>query len=164
MTIALRSDASRAVVVLDGVDRVAFNEDGSLELLTPAANPTGNKVMTVSQMPFNKEYVSPEQAISAAGLLTLSHGLGVVPKQCTGELVCKTAEFGYSIGQVINCNLTLTSTSALDNKGISMAKDATNLTGRFGSNVSAFGAHNFTTGAGVDLTNANWRLIVRAWA
>lgn len=51
MTLSLRSDASRAVVVLDGVDRVAFNEDGSMELLTPAANPTGNDVPTAGQLP-----------------------------------------------------------------------------------------------------------------
>lgn len=109
-------------------------------------------------------YVSPEQTITSAGLLTLAHGLGAVPSLVTGELVCKVAEFGYSIGQIINCNLTIASTSTLDNKGISMAKDATNLTGRFGNNVSAFSANNFTSGVGVDLTNANWRLIVRAWA
>ena len=51
MTYSVRSEASRAVISLDGVDRVAFNEDGSMELLTPAANPTGNKVPVASQLP-----------------------------------------------------------------------------------------------------------------
>lgn len=46
MTISLRADASRAVVVLDGVDRVAFNEDGSMELLTPLAATDANDVPT----------------------------------------------------------------------------------------------------------------------
>jgi hypothetical protein len=110
-----------------------------------AAGVSGNDLATVGQLGLSKYYESPEQVITAAGLLTLAHGLGVVPKQVTGELVCKTSEFGFSIGQVINCSLTIISTSALDNKGISMAKDATNLTGRFGNNASAFSANNFTT-------------------
>lgn len=47
MTIGFRNDSSRSIVMLDGVDRVAFNEDGSMELLTPpSAAPDANDIPT----------------------------------------------------------------------------------------------------------------------
>ena len=51
MTTAIRSEANRSVVVVNGADKLAINEDGSMELLTPAANPSGNKVPVASQLP-----------------------------------------------------------------------------------------------------------------
>lgn len=49
MTCSIRSEATRAVIALDGVDRAAFNEDGSMELLTPPSVPTGKMVTTINQ-------------------------------------------------------------------------------------------------------------------
>ena len=47
MSISFDAKATRTVVKLDGVDRVAFNEDGSMELLTPpSAAPDANDVPT----------------------------------------------------------------------------------------------------------------------
>lgn len=165
MTTAIRSEATRAVVELDGVDRVAFNEDGSMELLTPAANPTGNKVPTAGQLPFTKEYVSPEQTITSAGGLTLPHGLGAAPKIYRCSLVCKTAEGGYSIGDVLEVPHTLDLTDTLSNsRGISLVGGTTNITIRFVSNAVVYAAIRKDNGSVLALTSANWRLIVRAWA
>lgn len=50
MTYTVRAEVSRTVIAQDGVDRFAFNDDGSLELLTPVASPTGNQVPTASQI------------------------------------------------------------------------------------------------------------------
>lgn len=164
MTIGFRSETARSIVMLDGVDRIAFNEDGSMELLTPSAAPTGNKVMTVGQMPFSKEYVSAEQVITSAGQLTLPHGLGSVPKVATVELVCVVAEQGYSIGDVVQLHSGEQSSATQDASGMSLRKSATTITVRFGSAGTALLITNATTGAGVGAVNANWRLVVRAWA
>ena len=162
MSISFRPEASRSVVVLDGVDRVAFNEDGSLELLTPAANPTGNKVMTVSQMPFSKSYVSPEQVITSAGSLTLPHSLPAPPALLQAQLICKVASNGFAIGDKVFVGID-TQESALS-RGLSVVPDTTNLNVRYGSNGNVFVVINKSTGTAEVCVNANWRLIVRAWA
>jgi hypothetical protein len=116
-------------------------------------------------LPFTKEYVSAEQTITAAGLLTLAHGFGSAPKVYSFSLICKTAENGYSIGDVVVVTTThdLTDTTAL-NRGVSVVGDSTNIRVRFVNSVNCFSGINFSTGAPVVQTNANWRLIVRAWA
>lgn len=157
MTIGFRSDSSRSIVMLDGVDRVAFNEDGSLELLTPAANPTGNKVMTVSQMPFSKVYNSPEQAITLGTVTSLTHNLGSRPKIVTLSAICKTAELGYAVGDEIDVGLAANNNSG----GASIGSNSTTL--RMIAGASGIYCHN-ASGAVAFITPANWRLVVRAWA
>ena len=165
MTYSVRSEATRAVIALDGVDRVAFNEDGSMELLTPAANPTGNKVLTASQMPFTKSYESPEQTISNAGLVTVTHGFGVLPKLLTFYAVCKVAEHGYSIGDVIKLGHTdYFATSAGAAIGFTPSLTTTTIDIRYANNANPIIELNKTTGVASLLTNTSWRLIVRAWA
>lgn len=51
MPTSIRSEANRSVIVINGADKLAINEDGSMELLAPAANPTGNDVPTAGQLP-----------------------------------------------------------------------------------------------------------------
>lgn len=46
MTTAIRSEATRSVVVVNGVDRLAVNEDGSMELLTPPSTSDANDLLT----------------------------------------------------------------------------------------------------------------------
>lgn len=114
--------------------------------------------------PFRKSYVSAEQTITQAGLLTLAHGLGEMPILTTFELVCKTSEFGYTAGQVLPIGI-MASPAGSDEYNASLAKDATNLTIRYANNsAGVFNVLNGTTGNNVILTNTNWRLVVRAFA
>ena len=129
-----------------------------------AANVVEILAYTPFAYPLFRDYASPEQTITSAGLLTLAHLLGSVPKVVTAELVCKTAEFGYAVNDVIQINPSQSSSSAADAFGISVIKDATNLKVRYGNSGTVFLALNATTGAGVNLTNANWRLVLRAFA
>lgn len=161
MAYTVKAEASRTVIAQDGVDRFAFNDDGSFELLTPASNPTGNKVPTAGQLPFTKEYTSPEQTIAAAGALTLTHGLGTTPKFWQRYLICKVAEVGYSVGDVTDVSGTQ---DASVGYGLSIVPDATNLNCRYGNSANTFFVLNKSTGLPSNITNANWRLIVRAWA
>ena len=117
--------------------------------------------------PFTKEYVSPEQTITAGGLLTLAHVLGVAPKLVSLELICKTSEYGFSVGDRLQIRHSLFSSSVSDNFGVMVVPNSTQIRCRYGANgVAAFVEGDFSTGVQIaaGLTNANWRLIVRAWA
>ena len=161
MTWGLKSEGTRTVITQSGVARVAFNEDGSMELLTPAANPTGNDVPTAGQLPFTKAFESAEQVVTSGGLLTVAHDLGVAPKLWNAIIVCKTADQGYAVGDVLE----MPTTSAGTSYGAAIVPGVSDFTVRYGNNASSplFGL-NKGTGAVTNLTPANWRLIVRAWA
>jgi len=107
-----------------------------------------------------QSYDSGEQTITAAGLLTLAHGLGAKPKVLEAVLVCKTAEYNYSVGDEVLTALDAASVS----RGASCVWDATNINIRFGSSATTFYLLDKTTGAIQATTNANWKLIVRAYA
>lgn len=158
-------ESTRTVIKQDGVGRFAINGDGSLELLTPAANPTGNKVPTAGQLPFTREYASPEQTIVAAELRTLPHNLGRAPALFRVSAICKTAEHGYSVGDVLEvqhvCDVSDTNAAV---RGVSLTSDGTNIYVRYVANTAVFTLINKTTGLVAAMTSANWRLIVRAWA
>lgn len=52
-------------------------------------------------IPFQKEFVSGLQTVTAAGRLTIAHGLGFTPKLIIAELVLTAAVGGYANGDVI---------------------------------------------------------------
>lgn len=112
---------------------------------------------------FTQYFESAEQAIISAGSLTIPHGLSVKPKLLQAVLICKTAEFGYSIGDEveIGCGLLF---FASTNRGVTLLTDATNIRGRYGLDTNVMLAHNFSTGQFISLTNANWRLKVKVFA
>lgn len=114
-------------------------------------------------LPVTKSFKSTEQTITSGGSLTLAHGLSVEPLFVTAELVCKTAELGFSINDVVQFPLSSEGASTASS-GVSAKKDATNITIRFGSNSGALLVAHATTGVANYITNANWRLIVRAFA
>jgi hypothetical protein len=106
-------------------------------------------------------FVSADQVITAAGALTLAHGLGVAPRLCTFGLVCVTAEAGYAVNDVIEFDVPGAAAAA---PSFSYWLDSTNINIRFNTSVSTFDLNHKTTGAASNLTNANWRLRVRAFA
>lgn len=126
----------------------------------------GRMTTAEGKLVVTKVYTSPQQTITAAGGLTLAHGLGVVPKFVTAQLVCTVAENGYAIGDTLQCVVTEIATSALDGKGHVIKVDATNITVRFGSagGGSNFDAVNATSGAAVGLLNTNWKVVYTAYA
>jgi len=108
---------------------------------------------------FTKIYESAGQTITSAGLLTLSHGLGVEPKVMQFTLQCTTAELGYSIGD----RLMVTSIST-NTRAQSITSDSSNIVIRFSDNSTPFAEASKTTGIATALTNSNWQLYVRAFA
>lgn len=110
----------------------------------------------------SKSYISSQQTITAGGTLTLAHGMGIAPKFVTASLVCTTASQGFTVGQEFALEV---GAQAPDMRGVNVIFDATNLTVRFGSEPTvSITALNPTSGILVALTNANFRLILRAFA
>lgn len=109
-------------------------------------------------------YTSSAQTITAGGTLTLPHGRGASPKIVTAWLVNVTGELGYTTGQEVPISVGAETTTATDNLGVSVIKDATNLTVRFGANASTFLINHATTGATSGITNANWSIVFFALA
>lgn len=120
-----------------------------------------NSKVSVSSQIFTNYYQSPNQAIVAAGSLSISHGLGKVPTLIQRFLVCVTAQAGYVPGDVIDMG---PPSDRAYSTGLAVVADATKLLGRYGSLGSVFSVLNKGTGAQSDITPANWRLFLRAWA
>jgi hypothetical protein len=108
-------------------------------------------------------YDSGNQTITTSGSLTLAHGLGAVPTLLQYTLVCQTAEAGYSINDVVHISAPSQQISTTTTRGASIVVDATNISIRFCNSTDVFEVVRKDTGASFQLTNGNWRFVVRAW-
>lgn len=119
-----------------------------------------NNVKTISALALlaalgiSASYTSANQVITSAGQLVLAHGLTRVPRIITCQLVCTTAEAGYALNEIVEIT---------SNIGHVIKVDAANLTLRFSSVATVYTIPHATTGVATALTNANWRLVVRAF-
>ena len=143
------------------------NNNGTMTLARGNVGATTQDLLTIDAngriaVPQNR-YVSGNQPITSAGALTLPHGLGSEPKQLFFYLKCLATDGGFTVGQKVVAQMQL-SNSIEDNKGLTVAVDATNISIRFGSNAAVFSVVNFSTGAGTGLANASWALVVEASA
>ncbi len=107
---------------------------------------------------FTGYFQSSDQTITASGGLTIPHGLSAKPTLVIYLLKCTTAEGNYSVGDEVMVTI-----NDRTGQGVSIWPDATNINVRYYSNASTFSIVNKTTGGTFDITNANWRLVVRAW-
>ncbi|MER9625052.1 MULTISPECIES: pyocin knob domain-containing protein [unclassified Mesorhizobium] len=107
-------------------------------------------------------YESPQQTITAGGLLTLAHGLAAKPKLYLPFLQCTTADQGYAIGDelAVNPNFSATDPSG---RGLSIVPTATSLLVRIGNDSFAYTIIRKDTGGVGGITNASWKLVMRAW-
>jgi hypothetical protein len=106
-------------------------------------------------------FQSEELTITAAGEATVAHGLGAEPKIVQLFLRCKTAEHGYAVGDL--AAVQIGNYDNLEYGSTVSVKDA-NLYVQYGTVGPVFWIHEVGTGVAVDITPANWRLVVRAWA
>lgn len=109
-------------------------------------------------------FTSSELTISAGGGGAVAHGLGAMPTLVKPYWVCKTAEYGYSIGQYVDAsNVISTWTSGTAySVGFTIAVDGTNISYRYAT-TQPIGLLNLSTGDSVFGTTSNWRLVLRAW-
>lgn len=100
-------------------------------------------------------FTSSDQTITAAGSLTLAHGLSARPNHVHVLLINETAENGYSIGDIL---VLAYGGNLANNQGISVVVDATNINVRFGSAATLYNIVRKDTGATANITNANWKI------
>lgn len=115
-----------------------------------------------NSVPFRYSYTSAEQTITPAGLLTLAHGLATTPTLVQAQLICKTAELGYAVGDTVTIPPHAGGFST-NSYGCTLASTSTNIRVQYGSNNGTF-LVVAANGSASGITNANWRLVVRAWA
>ena len=108
------------------------------------------------------KYDSGLQTISLGTTLVLAHGLASIPRLVNVVLQCATTEYGFAVGDEISV-----AGSALSNDGnlgISTSADATNFYLTVGSaGIQILRKDSGSIGVAVNLTPANWKLVVRAW-
>ena len=114
--------------------------------------------------PFTKSFTSAEQTITNGGLLTIAHGLDVIPAlaQCLG--VCKVAGGGHSVGDLLvikDMDYVHTHSTeyfygadlSMNNRNIYMKIGKSGLIHLDKSNDS----HYF-------ISSPDWKILVKAWA
>jgi len=114
---------------------------------------------------FTKIFTSSQQTITAAGSLSLSHGLtGVAAIDLNVQvmLVCQTGELGYTIGDV--AVIASGSNEGAANKGVSIVPTSTTLDIRYASAGTVFTLIRKDNGNAAAITLANWKAVFRAWA
>lgn len=126
---------------------------GSWTEITNSSNFLTTLVSNFASVP----YVSAEQTITAAGLLTLAHGLGAEPSMIQQHIVCETADAGYAIGDKVFV------TGAEHDSPSSVRFDDTNCYVRLSSSASSFYIAHKTSGVRTGITNANWKLVLKAY-
>lgn len=111
-------------------------------------------------LPLTRPYfISADQTITAAGALTLAHGMPAAPTSVWAALVCQTGEHGYTAGDVVFTSSYENNDAGAVNRGHIVVADATNLNVRFGSaSNSVYTLLDKSTGTGSLITNANWKV------
>lgn len=146
-----------------GIERVNFTFPlSSIQLSTPlpvASGGSGSSTAATARTAYAVDtFQSSDQTITAAGALTIAHGLARTPQEVWFALVNQSAEANYTANQVVFIGGSQTvSIVAVQNDGFSTIVDGTNLTIRFGSDASTFTVPDATTGAATAITNNKWK-------
>lgn len=122
------------------------------------------KAWIQSWLPITKFYESGELTIAGSGAFTLTHGLGGEPKLVQFLLICKTADLGFAVGDKVPIGDSYYTSSSSSQRGLVSWLSATEIGIRLAADVNPIALPNKNTGSIGSLTNANWRIIVRAWA
>lgn len=104
-------------------------------------------------------FTSAWQTITAAGTLTLAHGLGASPQIIVPEIICRTANLGYAVGEIVMVNPSAHGIAWT--RALSLRYDATNVYVVFGAAAASLQIGD-TSGNQNPITNASWEFRVRA--
>jgi hypothetical protein len=116
----------------------------------------------------NFAYVqTADQPITAAGALTIAHGLGRAPLLTQGFIKNTSAELGYSPGDIVPVPLGFSGNSGgslATSVGVSCVADATNLYVRFGGAAASLPVVDRSSGYAGTTTDSKWTFFLRALA
>ena len=176
-TLYIRNEANSGWVTIGIINGSAFEAKVAIASQSDAQNgvePT--KTMTALRVkesidenaPFVNNFTSSELTLSNAGSYTLTHSLGAIPSLVKTYFVCKVAEYGYSVGDVVDLsNITsMWTTGTIYYIGPTIVMNTTQIKVKFGANYP-FLLNNFSTGGAGGVgnvpTNSSWRLLIKAW-
>ena len=109
------------------------------------------------------KYESAEISVPASGsaITALNHGLGAKPFLVTAEIVCKTAEHGYAVGDTVVLANTGNATNTSD-YGLGVAYNATQIKATVAQ--AGIAVVRLSDGDYQTITTSSWRLVFKAWA
>jgi hypothetical protein len=108
---------------------------------------------------------SAGQTVSAGGLNTVAHGLGLQPRRVWYYYTCVTASAGFTPGEEVFLIDSDAAGGAGPVYGYSFYSDATNVNARAGTGATVFVVINKGTGAATSISGgalANWNLVICA--
>lgn len=150
----LAHDAQAGVLAYDGLGAptaVLANTAGQVFTSNGAGAAPGFQDNPVA---FGAQFVSAEQTITFGSILTIAHGLGARPKDIAAFLVCKIAQLGYAVDDLVEIAAW---SEAGTPRGVKISADASNIflaVASAGVNIL-----NKTTGGFAPITPANWKVI-----
>lgn len=166
--IYVRNQSTGAVIInRSSTDTIESKGVGLTTMRLPRASDAGSLIHAGAPLTGSffwtgrRSFDSGDQVISAAGLLTIAHTLGVLPDRVDCFLHNTTNELGYT-GQTIQYWAGTADQVAAGNRGQAVVPDTANISVRFGSAAIPLAVQNFTTGASAAITLANWRIVYRA--
>jgi hypothetical protein len=109
------------------------------------------------------KFTSTEQTLTATSTITASHGLGDVPDLATGHLVCKTAEYGYAVGDALEVGMSWFSDgspASSQDYGIAVVKNSSSVSALIGDSVEVPNRTNLSQAATITL--GNWKIVLTA--
>ena len=122
----------------------------------------GSVVTAITWYALQGRYVSPEQTITAAAAVSLSHNLGVKPGLVRAALVCQTTDLGYAAGAEVDIGQVESNPSG--SFGFTAASTA--LAVSVVTGADGFKLLNASTGAYTGATTARWKhkvMVQRGW-
>lgn len=128
----------------------------------------GTANITISGGVFTAAYDSGPQVITVAGLLTLPHGLGGVPKLLQMRLISQTGELGWPAGTELDMAAVQYTGASSQMAGSIIAADATNVYIQFANRATTTFSLPLNAGGGGaggtgNTTNSVWRVRALAW-
>jgi len=105
---------------------------------------------------FSNLFTSSEQSFTFSSGKALAHSLGAIPTMVSLELVCKTSDAGFAIGDRISYDGSGISFS----DGLSLYYSITQV-GYSIASIEVIGKTSFST---IAITPSSWRIVLRAWA
>ncbi len=156
----LLSQANAASATARGVVELATDAEAEAEAATDKALVASN-LAGIGVWKDSRYFESAEQTPATSNLYTIAHGLGVAPKFVELVAVCKTAEGGYAVNDILHMGSYFNLWDGSAEHRIPVLSDATNV--RFKTS-SALQFPRFDTTSHFTMTPANWKFKVRAFA
>lgn len=150
-------------VIGDRVESTTFSRDGELvysEIVDGA--PVLRRIATAKFLSksFSEHYYSGELTCAAGDTGTLTHSFANRPSMWRATLLCKTAELGWSVGDELSVDNSVTGST---NRGLTVAVNATSIKYKFAA-TNPIAVNHYSTGVWTAVTPGNWRCVIRAWA